>query len=183
MNNLELIAKKHLRQAYGKNAEFRDGQLEAIMAVVQSKRVFVVQKTGWGKSIIYFLSTKILRDKGRGLTIIISPLLALMNNQLYSADIFDLQSRTINTNNPDDWDEIIDEIHEDKIDILFISPERLANDDFQKRVLNKITKSIGMLVVDEAHCISDWGHDFRPDYRRIKNIVKFYQLCVQELIL
>ena len=83
MNNLELIAKKHLRQAYGKNAEFREGQLEAIMAVLQGKRVFVVQKTGWGKSIIYFLSTKILRDKGRGLTIIISPLLALMNNQLH----------------------------------------------------------------------------------------------------
>ena len=173
MNNLEVTVTKYLKQALGKNAEFRDGQLEAIVEVLKGRRVLVVQKTGWGKSIIYFLSTKILRDNGRGLTIIISPLLALMNNQLDSAKVFDLQTRTINTNNPDDWDEIIEEIYDDKIDILFISPERLANDDFQSRVLNKITRSIGMLVIDEAHCISDWGHDFRPDYRRIKNIVRF----------
>lgn len=173
MNNFVTEATKYLKQAFGKDAEFRDGQLDAILEVLRGKRVLVVQKTGWGKSIIYFLSTKILRATGRGLTIIISPLLALMNNQLDSANKLLLVSRTINSNNPDEWNEIIDEIAADKIDILFISPERLVNDDFQRKVLNKITKSIGMLVVDEAHCISDWGHDFRPDYRRIKNIVKF----------
>lgn len=173
MGNIELILNKYLKQAFGKNAEFRYGQLEAIKAVIQGKRVLVVQKTGWGKSLIYFLSTKILREKNNGLSIIISPLLSLINNQLDSTEKFNLESRTINSNNPDDWERIIDEIHNDEIDILFISPERLANDDFQKKVMNKINKSIGMLVIDEAHCISDWGHDFRPDYRRIKNIVKF----------
>lgn len=174
MNNLDsLDAIKYLKQAFGKDAEFREGQLEAITAVLKGKRVLVVQKTGWGKSIIYFLCTKILRHNGKGLTIIISPLLSLINDQLDSAVKFKLISRTINSNNPDEWDEIIDEIYDDKVDVLFISPERLANDDFQSKVLNKITKSIGMLVIDEAHCISDWGHDFRPDYRRIKSIVKF----------
>lgn len=173
MSNLEVEAKKYLKQAFGKDAEFREGQLEAILAVLQGRRVLVVQKTGWGKSIIYFLSTKIFRDKGRGMTIIISPLLSLINNQLDSAERFKLKSRTINSDNTDDWDDIIDEIYHDKVDVLFVAPERLANDEFQKNVLNKITKSIGMLVIDEAHCISDWGHDFRPDYRRIKNIVKF----------
>jgi len=173
MNNVEVVAKKYLEQAFGKGAEFRDGQLEAIKAVLNGKRVLVVQKTGWGKSLIYFLSTKMLRDKNNGLTIIISPLLSLINNQLESAKKFKLESRTINSNNTDDWINIIDEIYDNKIDILYISPERLANDDFRKEVLNKITKSIGMLVIDEAHCISDWGHDFRPDYMRIKNIAKF----------
>lgn len=144
MNNFVTEATKYLKQAFGKDAEFRDGQLDAILEVLRGKRVLVVQKTGWGKSIIYFLSTKILRATGRGLTIIISPLLALMNNQLDSANKLLLVSRTINSNNPDEWNEIIDEIAADKIDILFISPERLANDDFQRKVLNKITKSIGM---------------------------------------
>jgi len=173
MNNLEVEVTKYLKQAFGRDAEFRDGQLDAILAVLNRKRVLVVQRTGWGKSMIYFLSTKILRSKGCGPTIIISPLLALINNQLNPAERLNLLSRTINSNNQDDWDEIINEIYNDNVDILFISPERLANDDFQKKVLNKINKSIGMLVIDEAHCISDWGHDFRPDYRRIVNIVKF----------
>jgi len=173
MNNLEIEVTKYLKQAFGRDAEFRDEQLEAILAVLRGKRVLVVQRTSWGKSIIYFLSTKVLRAKGRGLTIIISPLLALINNQLDSAERLNLLSRTINSNNQGDWDEIINEIHKDNVDILFVSPERLANDDFQRKVLNKISKSIGMLVIDEPHCISDWGHDFRPDYRRIVNIVKF----------
>lgn len=150
MNNLEMEAKKYLEMAFGENAEFRDGQLEAIIAVLRGRRVLVVQKTGWGKSIIYFLSTKILRAKGSGLTIIISPLLALMNNQLDSAKKLNLVSRTINTNNQDEWDKITNEIYMDNVDILLISPERLANDDFQKNVLNKINNSIGMLVIDDA---------------------------------
>ena len=175
MNNIEVrrVAQKYLEDAYGEGASFRDGQIEAISAVLQGQRALVVQKTGWGKSLIYFLSTKILRDRGKGLTIVISPLLALMNNQLDSAERFQLVSRTINSNNAEDWEAITDEIAQGQVDILFISPERLAKKEFNEKVIEKISGSIGMLVVDEAHCISDWGHDFRPDYRRIANIIKF----------
>ena len=168
-----ITANEYLKEFYGADATFRDGQLEAIIAVLQGNRALVVQKTGWGKSLIYFLSTKILRREGRGFTLVISPLLALMNNQIESAHKFGLKTRAINSNNEEEWDEIIQELRENTVDVLFIAPERLANEDFNKRVLNQINSSIGMLVIDEAHCISDWGHDFRPDYRRIINIVKF----------
>lgn len=109
-----------------------------------------MQKTGWGKSLLYFLSTKILRKEGKGFTLVISPLLALMNNQIESANNFGLNTRTINTNNKDEWEEIIQELMENKVDALFISPERLANEDFNNRVINQINSSIGMLVIDEA---------------------------------
>lgn len=165
-------AYEYLIKLYGYDAQFREGQLEAIVSVLQRKRVLVVQKTGWGKSLIYFLSTKILRDMGRGPTIIISPLLSLINNQIESAEKLNLKAITINSTNKDDWDEIEDNIVNNKYDVLFISPERLGNERFLDSVLYKIKDSIGMLVVDEAHCISDWGHDFRPDYKRINRIIK-----------
>ncbi|MDR1532470.1 MAG: RecQ family ATP-dependent DNA helicase [Clostridiales bacterium] len=162
----------YLRQIYGSNAVFREGQLEAIQAVLSGKRTLVVQKTGWGKSLIYFLSARILRDMGKGPCIIISPLLALMNNQIESAKKVNLNTVTINSQNTDEWKEIEKQIANNKADALFISPERLANQEFMTKVMDKITKNIGMLVVDEAHCISDWGHDFRPDYRRIINVIR-----------
>lgn len=171
--NDRALAKKYLCSVYGDKATFREGQLEAILTVLNGKRALVVQKTGWGKSLIYFLSTKILRNNEKGLTIVISPLLSLMNNQIALAEKFNLTARTINTNNIDEWDNIEKEILDNKVDVLFISPERLANEKFNINVLPSINKSIGMLVIDEAHCISDWGHDFRPDYRRIINIIKF----------
>ena len=162
-----------LRESYGENAEFREGQKEAIEAVVNEKRSLVVQKTGWGKSLVYFLATKLLKEKKRdSITLIISPLLALMNNQIDSAQRLGLNIKTINSDNKDEWDNIISDICDNNtVDALIISPERLANSDFVKDCLDKIKNRVNLFVVDEAHCISDWGHDFRPDYRRIVKIL------------
>lgn len=167
------ILEQELINVYGKDAKFREGQLEAILSVLQGKRTLVVQKTGWGKSLIYFLATKVLRSQGKGVTVVISPLLALMNNQIESAESFGLTAVTINSSNADDWDGIVGLVLNNKVDVLIISPERLSNEDFMNKVMNVISSSLGMFVVDEAHCISDWGHDFRPDYRRIINIIKY----------
>ena len=163
-----------LRESYGENAKFREGQKEAIEAVVNGKRTLVVQKTGWGKSLVYFLATKLLKEKKRdGITLIISPLLALMNNQIDSAKKLGINVKTINSDNNDEWDNIISDICDDNaVDALIISPERLANADFVKDCLDKIKNRVNLFVVDEAHCISDWGHDFRPDYRRIVKILQ-----------
>ena len=163
-----------LKESYSENAEFREGQKEAIEAVVNGKRTLVVQKTGWGKSLVYFLATKLLKEKKRdGITLIISPLLALMNNQIDSAQRLGLNVKTINSDNNDEWDNIISDICDDNaVDALIISPERLANADFVKDCLDKIKNRVNLFVVDEAHCISDWGHDFRPDYRRIVKILQ-----------
>ena len=163
-----------LRESYGENAKFREGQKEAIEAVVNGKRTLVVQKTGWGKSLLYFLATKLLKEKERdGITLIISPLLALMNNQIDSAKKLGINVKTINSDNKDEWDNIISDICDDNtVDALIISPERLANADFVKDCLDKIKNRVNLFVVDEAHCISDWGHDFRPDYRRIVKILQ-----------
>lgn len=170
--NFEQESYDYLKHLYGSNAVFREGQLEAILSVLNKKRVLVVQKTGWGKSLVYFLSTRILRDMGKGPTIIISPLLSLINNQIESAEKLNLKAITINSTNKYDWEEIEKDIINNQYDILFISPERLGNEEFLNSVLYKIKDSIGMLVVDEAHCISDWGHDFRPDYKRINRIIE-----------
>ena len=153
--------------------DFRDGQWEAIDHIVNQRgKVLCIQRTGWGKSMVYFVAAKLMRAQGYGVTLIISPLLALMRNQIESASRLQLSALTINSTNVEHWDAVRRELLADRADLLLISPERLANDEFVARVLQPIAARIGMLVIDEAHCISDWGHDFRPDYRRIGQVLE-----------
>ncbi len=153
-------------------ARLRDDQWRAIEALVaERRRALVVQRTGWGKSAVYFVATALLRERGAGPTVIVSPLLALMRNQVEAAARAGIRARTINSSNTEEWETIQDEIAAGGVDVLLVSPERLNNPDFRDQVLPKLSAATGLLVVDEAHCISDWGHDFRPDYRRLRTML------------
>ncbi|MFE0804786.1 RecQ family ATP-dependent DNA helicase [Streptomyces sp. NPDC058812] len=153
-------------------ARLREDQWRAIEALVADRRrALVVQRTGWGKSAVYFVATALLRDRGAGPTVIVSPLLALMRNQVEAAARAGIRARTINSSNTEEWDAVQDEIAAGEVDVLLVSPERLNNPDFRDQVLPKLSAATGLLVVDEAHCISDWGHDFRPDYRRLRTML------------
>ncbi|MEX0767633.1 MAG: DEAD/DEAH box helicase [Microthrixaceae bacterium] len=170
--NFEQAATQVLVELAGPDATLRPDQLAAIRElVIHHRRVLMVQATGWGKSAVYWIATQLLRKSGSGPTLVVSPLLALMRNQVAAAKRAGIRAVTINSSNIEQWQEIEELIRSNQVDVLLISPERLNNDRFRKDVLPSLSASIGLLVIDEAHCISDWGHDFRPDYRRIADVL------------
>ncbi len=169
---IESEALELLRELAGPDAVFREHQLDAVAdLVVGRRRVLCVQRTGWGKSAVYFLATALMRRQGAGPTVLISPLLALMRNQIAAAERLGIRAVTVNSTNRDEWDAVRERLDADDVDLLLISPERLNNVQFRERMLPLFIERVGLLVVDEAHCVSDWGHDFRPDYRRIRDVL------------
>ncbi|ROQ40670.1 RecQ-like ATP-dependent DNA helicase [Frondihabitans sp. PhB188] len=172
--SLDAEALELLRALTGRDdAVFHDGQLEAIRALVADRRrALVVQRTGWGKSAVYFIATLLLRRRGAGPTLLVSPLLALMRDQVAAAARAGVRAAALNSANAHEWGDVRERIAAGEVDVLLVSPERLNNPRFRDEQMPELIRTLGMLVVDEAHCISDWGHDFRPDYRRLADLIR-----------
>lgn len=162
-----------LTESVGDNVSFRPQQWEAINRLANYRQnLFLVQQTGWGKSTVYFITTKALRGTGAGPTLIVSPLLSLMRDQMKNAETeLGLSAAVITSANPDEWSDVYDSIQAGTCDVVLVSPERLQNPEFRDNVLYELNGDFGMVVIDEAHCISSWGHDFRPDYKRVSELV------------
>jgi ATP-dependent DNA helicase RecQ len=169
----EKVADALIRAIAGPDAALRPDQTTAVAALCEpAARALVVQATGWGKSAVYWAATAIRRAEGAGPTLVVSPLLSLMRDQVAAAGRAGLHAATLNSSNIDAWSAIESDLLGDRIDVLLVSPERLANPGFGRRVLDALAGRIGLLVIDEAHAVSDWGHDFRPDYRRVSDVLR-----------